>query len=991
MRLHRSWIRAALLGTLVLAASPLFSEETAQPFGLQSRVPWSTSNVVGTPEPPPPYMVERAFPRLKFDHPVYIAQEPGTNRFLVAELSGKIYAFTADTPDAESRQLFLDTKRQLYSFSFHPKYEENGQIFVFSPTDTRDKSKTQQSRVSRFQASLTAPRSCSADTEQIIVQWLAGGHNGGEAIIGPDGYLYVSTGDSTSGSDPKGTGQGVDDLLSVIMRLDVDHPSPDKAYSIPADNPFVRDSAARPEIWAFGFRNPWRMSFDPKTGSLWVGDVGQDLWEMIWVVQRGGNYGWSVQEGSHPFHPQKPAGPGPILPPVIEHHHTECRSITGGYVYYGDKFPELKGAYFYGDYEYGQVWGLKYDGQQVTWHQELADTPLRIASFGVSRAGDIYLVDHPSGELYALARAPQQTAHTPFPMKLSETGLFASVPQQQLAPGVIPYSVNVPQWLDNAAIDRFAAIPNKMQLDFVERSADATTWSFPDGTVHAETISLEMEQGKPESRRRIETRILVKQQNHWLGYSYLWNETQTDAALAGARGTDLKLKITDFTAPGGVRQQTWHVPSRDECMVCHSRAAGFVLGLNTPQMNREHDFGGIRDNQLRAWNHVGLFRQPLKKPPTEYDSLPNPYAKSGDVEAQARAWLHVNCSVCHVADGGGNSKLQLRYYQKLPETQLIHERPLHGTFDLSNAHIITPGDPFASVLLYRISKWGRGRMPHVGATLHDERALQLMDDWIRQMPKSNPPGDTNATDARADEAAVAQALKEAAPLPADKQAAALQKLLASTRTAFIAAHLVARSSQSAAWRAPLIEAALAHSEPNVRDLFERFVPENRRTQRLGETIDPQLILNWPGDAERGRQLFFGGASQCKTCHRVQKEGGTLGPDLSEIGKKYPRNELLESLLDPSKKIDPKFQTHTLVTTAGKVFSGTLVERTDTEIVLNILEGAETRVVRAPMAEVEELQTQKKSLMPDRLLRDLTIQQAADLLEFLRSLQSPTAM
>jgi glucose/arabinose dehydrogenase len=263
--------------------------------------------------------------------------------------------------------------------------------------------------------------------ETSIIEWPGGGHNGGEAIIGPDGYLYIATGDGTSGSDVNETGQTLDDLFAAMLRIDVEHPDAGRNYSIPKDNPFVDLPGARGEIWSYGFRNPWRFSFDPATGRPWVGDVGQDLWEMIELSEKGANHGWSVMEGSHPFHANAKRGPTPITPPVIEHHHTVCRSITGGYVYEGAKFPELRGAYVYGDYEYGKMWALRYDAKarKVTWHQELTDSPLKISTFGMGRDGSFYAVDHASGEIYQLERRPPARTVSRFPRRLSETGLFA--------------------------------------------------------------------------------------------------------------------------------------------------------------------------------------------------------------------------------------------------------------------------------------------------------------------------------------------------------------------------------------------------------------------------------------------------------------------------------------------------------------------------------------------------------------------------------------
>lgn len=1088
----QSLLLLALITVRITTADEIVSQvkEESKPFGLTARVPWTTSRVVGTPEPPPPYTVQRAFPNVEFENPVCIAQEPGTNRFMVGENNGKIYAFTKDTPNTESRELFLDTGRSLYAFSFHPDYEHNGYVFTHSPngpspdvnrenvepvdstedtavSEAAESSSTEdgleetdleekypdleygnrgvrvppvealpphkRSRVSRFQATGTTSRRCLPESETIIIEWPSGGHNGGEAIIGPDGYLYISTGDGSIGSDPKQTGQGVDDLLAVIMRIDVEHPADGKAYSIPQDNPFVDYPGARPEIWAFGFRNPWRISFDSKTGGLWVGDVGQDLWEMIWLVQRGGNYGWSIQEGGHPFHPNQPIGPGPILPPVVEHHHVECRSITGGYVYYGEKFPELDGVYFYGDYQYGMLWGVRVDGQQAIWHEVLANTALQVSSFGVSRDGDIYMLDYLSSAIYELTRAEEAEDHEDFPQKLSETGLFSSVSNHEVAPGVIHYSVNTPQWVDGGTKERFIALPGDTRIKFVERSGDASTWVFEDGTVNIETISLEFETGNSASRRRIETRMMVKQtdkEEYWLGYSYLWNDEQTDATLVEANGLDIPLTIRDASVPGSERQQTWHVPSRNECMVCHSRAAGFVLGPRTEQMNRDHAYPHAVDNQLRTLNHIDLFEEALVKSPQDYESLPNAYDPVADLDTRARAYLHVNCAGCHVADGGGNAKMDMKHHQTLQDTKLT-DAAIHGTFGLTGARIVVPGDPYSSVLLYRMAKWGRGRMPHVGSNLHDEQGLHLVHEWISRLPGiSNDHQRTEANQAevpqglnaeellqRKEEAnrlrikaeqdrvrdlkaaatrrsavdaetrAVAESLKRAEQMVGEPQVTEISTLLSTSRTALMLARFIQQRPAVDGLRQQVVAMGAAHTDANIRDLFERFLPEKQRTSRLGNSINMADLLKLDGNIEQGRKFFFTAtASQCNNCHRLEEKGGTIGPDLSRIGSKYKPHEILESLIDPSRKIDPKFQTHLLITAAGKTHTGVLVERSERHVILNVFKEGKTVAMRLASDDVEELIPQQKSLMPDGMLRDLTPQQAADLLAFLTSLK-----
>jgi uncharacterized repeat protein (TIGR03806 family) len=949
-----------------------------KPFGLSKRIPWTTSRVVGSPEPPRPYHLDRVFPKLKFKGPVCIAQEPDTNRLMVAENDGKIFSFPIDDPNTDRSELFLDMKRSVYAFSFHPKYKENGYVFVFSPTPPGGTPGAQLSRVSRFQTGLEYPRVIKPESETVIIEWPSGGHNGGEAIVGPDGYLYICTGDGTSGSDVNNSGQGVDDLLSVMIRIDVDHPEPGRNYSIPKDNPFIHYPGARPEVWAHGFRNPWRMSFDSETGRLWVGDVGQDIWEMIRVVKKGGNYGWSVQEGSHPFHPHKKTGPGPIEPPVVEHHHTECRSITGGYVYHGSKFPELRGAYVYGDYQYGKIWGLRYDGQKVTWQSELADTAVFIASFGVTRDGDILAVDNSTGFIHALARTPPGAATSAFPRTLSETGLFASVKERKPAPGVIPYSVNAPYWSDGAHKERFLALPGETQF------VDANGWAFPDGAVTVQTVSLDLEEGSPRSRTPIETRILVKQDDHWMGYTYLWNDTLTDATLVEPNGIDRVLTIKDPAAPGGVRQQTWHVPGRNECMFCHSRAAGFALGLNNSQMNRDQDYGGVVDNQIRTFGHIGLFKSTPTSAPASLPKFVDPYDTKADLNERARTYLHVNCSICHVSDGGGNSMIELAYGMSLADTKAVGGRPVQGTFGIADAMVIAPGEPERSVLYFRVSSLGGARMPRVGSRVVDEQALEMLYEWIVRMPNPNPADAAKANVQRVATDTFLKSLRDSASSNREARAEAIRELTATTSRALGLARVVAHESLPTPIRAEILAATKEHPNTEVRDVFERFLPESERIRRLGESINPREILDLTGISARGRAIFTAeSVVNCKSCHLLDGVGVPIGPDLSKIGAKYPRAELLQHILEPSRFIDPKYTLYHIDTKDGLVHTGLLVERTEKFIVLR---DAENHNLSISISEVETLSPQKQSLMPERLLQSLTAQHAADLLEYLTSLK-----
>ncbi|MCI0460438.1 MAG: PQQ-dependent sugar dehydrogenase, partial [Gemmataceae bacterium] len=219
-------------------------------------------------------------------------------------------------------------------------------------------------------------------------------HDGGTICFGPDGYLYIALGDGGAANDPHGNGQNLKTLLGSVLRIDVDRKENGKPYAIPKDNPFVNRPDAQPEIWCYGLRNVWRMAFDRKTGKLWAGEVGQNLWEEINILTAGGNYGWNLREALHPFGP-KGVGPRPdLIDPIWEYHHDTGKSITGGLVYRGKQFPELEGAYLYADYVSGLIWALRYDEAKgrVTAHQRIRDRRLPIMSFGEDEQGEAYLM-----------------------------------------------------------------------------------------------------------------------------------------------------------------------------------------------------------------------------------------------------------------------------------------------------------------------------------------------------------------------------------------------------------------------------------------------------------------------------------------------------------------------------------------------------------------------------------------------------------------------
>jgi putative heme-binding domain-containing protein len=966
----------------ILATLPLSAFADPPHADSEKREPWTTSRIFGSPEPPLPYITERVFPALKFNQCLDITTAPGSDRLFVVEQAGRIFSFVNQHHVSEP-DLAVDLAReipdvkQVYALAFHPDFEVNRYCYIcYIAADSLDDG----SHVARFQVSDTDPPTIDAASETTVITWRSGGHNGCCLKFGPDGYLYISTGDAGPANPPDiyKTGQDISDLLSSILRIDVDQTDGEKNYRIPPDNPFVNTEGARGEVWAYGLRNPWRMSFDRKTGDLWVGDVGWELWEMLDRIERGGNYGWAVMEGRASTHPEWPRGVTPYLSPTIDHPHSESSSITEGMTYYGTRLPELNGTHIYGDYDTGKMWGFRLIDGKIAEHREIADTTHRIVGFGEDNDGELLLLDHTAGTIHRLLPNPELGQSSTFPRRLSDSGLFSSISDLSPASGVVPYAINAEPWSDFAMSERLVAVPNELTI-----SGEAQPWVFPENSVLVKTLSLELHTGDPASRRLVETQILHFNGKEWLPYTYQWNDDQSDALLVSAEGGERNFEIVDSNAPGGRRSQTWRFSGRAECQRCHNTWSGPPLAFNALQLTHSDARAGTTPSQHAKLASTGLINPAGDT--AKLQALEDPHDAAATLDDRARSYLHVNCSHCHRMHAGGAVLSHMHFDLPLDRTNMLKARPTQGTFGIHAAEVIAPGDPFRSVLLYRMAKLGNGRMPHIGSTEVDAAGLALLHEWLKQLPDTSDAETTagkSVVSIRTDETAALARLSSAESF-AD-QAEIVAHLLASTTGAMQLLHRIDNRQLPTSVSDLAIKNATTHSEVSVRDLFERFLPPEERIKRLGSLVRPEQVLSLTGDAARGRQVFFetSGVS-CKNCHRIAQEGKEVGPELTAVGKKLNRFQLLESILEPSKQIDPKFVTYLAETKDGKLFTGLLLEKADHEVVLK---DALNNQHRLATGDIEQLVPQRQSLMPDLLVRDMTAQQVADLLEYLSSLK-----
>jgi glucose/arabinose dehydrogenase len=332
-----------------------------------------------------------------------------SNRIFVPTQQGVVHVFE-NKPGPQATKVFLDLSKKvvykdseneegLLGMAFHPRFKRNGRFFLFYNTvDKPHTTVVSEFRVAKGQADRA---DVSSERELLRIEHPFWNHKGGTIAFGPDGHLYVAVGDGGSANDPFGNGQNLDTLLAKILRIDVDHAEGNKLYAIPKDNPFVNVAGARPEIYAYGFRNVWRLAFDRQTGALWAADVGQNLWEEINLVVKGGNFGWNRRESQHPFGSKGVDANSDMVEPIWEYDHEVGKSITGGSVYRGKQVPELIGCYLYADYVSGRLWALKYDAdkKQVVGNYSIPGPNLPVISYGEDEQGEVYFtIVTPNGQ-----------------------------------------------------------------------------------------------------------------------------------------------------------------------------------------------------------------------------------------------------------------------------------------------------------------------------------------------------------------------------------------------------------------------------------------------------------------------------------------------------------------------------------------------------------------------------------------------------------------
>lgn len=726
-----------------------------------------------------PYVCEPAFAGHTFCDPLYVTPFPDrSGRMMVVERRGTIQMLY-EHAEGCTKQLFLDISSQveqrpdraeegLLGLAFHPQYANNqsphcGEFFVFYTAITPE---GRTHRLSRFFALDDRIDGVNESSEFVLIDqpYRYQSHNGGSLLFGPDGFLYLSRGDD-GWHNPNPHAQKItNDLFSGILRIDVDcqggevshvpprQPTTGKTvgYFIPNDNPFVGQSNALEEFFAIGMRNPWRMSFDRLTKQLYVSDAGDKRREEVNLVEAGSNCGWNYTEGSVPcldFDSTAPSKPEPYIgketPPLFEYSRDAAhRCIIGGHVYRGKQFPELIGRYIYAD-QSGRIYALQLteQGRRAGKNELIAVLPhpgIGVSSLGEDADGELYFCSigdlaTETGKVYRLRRT-REDEWTQVPETLAETGIFEDWQSREPHEGLTPYDVTVPFWSDGADKQRWISTPPPKLV----RLGQNATLKFPAGTVFVKHFDLATDKRQPDQRRPLETRVLVCDDRQGsYGVTYRWSEDGQEAYAVEQSET---LEITITEEDGSRHEQTWFYPGRFACVLCHNDASGHVLAFNLKQLNREVKCpDGTTEPQLQRMVREKVISGEILT--VRDSSIPQLVAlddSSESLEARARSYLDVNCSMCHNPNTR-YAAFDASITRIIGEQGLVDGRTHHHSGMGELARIIRPGDLAMSVLHMRMSSPDPVlRMPPIGSTVVDRQAEQVIREWILSLPAPPP-------------------------------------------------------------------------------------------------------------------------------------------------------------------------------------------------------------------------------------------------------------
>lgn len=730
------------------------------------------------------YTIANAFPNLTFRDPVKLLELP-SGQFMVFGKSGHAWIFAND-PAVTTKTLVLDVSNQtrvdgdggLLGAALHPEFGQAGSanaryFYVWYRYYPPGNMQGEQAfmRLSRFTLN-TAYTGVEAGSEYVLIQQFdrQSWHNGGDMFFGPEGFLYLAVGDEGGANDQYNRTQSINSwFFGGVFRIDVDkrggaisHPirrqpinganpptgwpsSFTQGYYVPNDNPWQDPNGGiLEEFWALGTRSPHRMTYDPPTGDIWIGDVGQGSREEISRVFMGANLQWPYREGD--INGPK-AKPSPLIgfdqTPVFSYNRTFGQCVIGGYVIRGNKYPELNGRYIFGDHETQQVWTFELGPFGTAQNLEfLLHVPTHgtgskdgISSFARTNDGTLYILDLygtnlDGGKIHKLVRV--QHGVPPPPPLLSQLGVFTNMATMATAPGIIPYEINSALWSDRALKRRWIAVPNDGAFDTQAERIGLDPddhWTFPAGTVMIKHFELPLNESGNGSVARLETRFFIMgNSGQAYGLTYRWNDAGTDAFLIDQEEIR-DLQVT--RANGSTYTQTWTFPSRQQCMTCHTSAAGFALGLKVHQLNRTalYPSTGVTADQLFTWEHLGLFDTALpaaaqRRKSHALDDL------TASLEERVLSYMDANCAHCH-RPNGVQGAFDARYATPLAQKGLVNE-PTIGMNSPVGQLVVEPGDTLGSELWVRDSRPNGqvGSMPPLGKALVDKDYMAVLTEWI---------------------------------------------------------------------------------------------------------------------------------------------------------------------------------------------------------------------------------------------------------------------